>query len=339
MAKTIGWDVGGAHLKAVLLEADGQVAGVMQLACPLWRGLEHLEQAVDQVLAGCDDATHHAITMTGELADIFTNRHQGVVQICHVMQRKLAPATVSIYAGNKGFVNVAQAERQVADIASMNWLATAQLAAQQHPQGLLVDMGSTTTDIIALKDGAPQPQGWTDAQRMASEALVYTGVVRTPVMAVVQRVPFNGQMQRVAAEHFATMADVYRLTGKLSEQYDVSDTADGAGKTQQDSARRLARMVGRDVDDAPMIAWIALAHYIANAQMQDVIASVQRMAEPVSGPLIGAGAGRFVVQGIARKMVRDYVDFADLVPGELNEKNWAAVCAPAYAVARLSLLP
>lgn len=52
--------------------------------------------------------------------------------------------------------------------------------------------------------------------------------------------------------------------------------------------------------------------------------------------MIGAGVGRFVVKQIAKKMGRNYIDFADLVQGEPNEKDWAAVCAPAYAVAYLA---
>ena len=45
----IGWDVGGAHLKAVRIDAKGKLA-VMQVYCPLWRGLDALSAAIDQVL-------------------------------------------------------------------------------------------------------------------------------------------------------------------------------------------------------------------------------------------------------------------------------------------------
>lgn len=336
MSERIGWDIGGAHLKAALLDDVGKAVGVVQLACPLWRGMEHLEQAVDEVLRRFGNPIQHAVTMTGELADIFSNRHQGVVQICQIMQRKLAPSELNIYAGEHGFIDPSQVAALTASIASMNWLASAQFVAQQCRNGVFVDIGSTTTDIVALHDGKAEPQGRTDAQRLTTDELIYRGVVRTPVMAVVQRVPFNGQMQRVVAEYFATMADVYRLTGALPEQHDMSDTADGAGKTQLDSARRLARMVGRDVEDALMLAWQALAHYIANTQAHDITTGIKRVSgEAENTPLIGAGAGRFVVKQIAKKLAREYVDFADLVPGDEPEKDWAAVCAPAYAVARL----
>lgn len=339
MSERIGWDIGGAHLKAVRLDDTGAVADVIQLPCPVWRGLDHLEQAITQVLQRFGHSAQHAVTMTAELADIFPNRHQGVISICQLMQQHTAKhqARLGIYAGTHGFVAADQVEPLTASIASMNWLASAQFAASQCTHGVFVDMGSTTTDIVVLREGQAQPQGNTDGQRLATEELIYSGVVRTPVMAIVQRVPFNGEMQRVAAEYFATMADVYRLTGALPEQHDMSDTADGAGKTQLESARRLARMVGRDVEEAPMLAWLALSHYIANAHLQDIMAGIQRVSAAMDdAPLIGAGAGRFVVRAIAKRMKREYVDFADLLQGEPMQKDWAAVCAPAYAVAHLA---
>ena len=134
--------------------------------------------------------------------------------------------------------NPRQYRDRAAEIASANWLASAQFAARRCGDGVFVDMGSTTTDIVALRGDRVQAQGMSDAERLASNELVYTGIVRTPVMAVVQRVPFNGAMQRIAAEHFATMADVHRLRGHLDEAHDMAETADGAGKSPVDSARR-----------------------------------------------------------------------------------------------------
>ena len=69
------------------------------------------------------------------------------------------------------------------------------------------------------------PSGSTEGE------LLYTGVVRTPVMAVAQTAPFSGRMQRIAAERFATMADVWRLTGDLPGDADPYPTADQRGKS------------------------------------------------------------------------------------------------------------
>jgi probable H4MPT-linked C1 transfer pathway protein len=336
----VGWDVGGAHLKVARLDATGKALAVEQFSCQLWRGMERLEQAVESAIGTLGNAARHVITMTGELADIFASRHEGVVEISSTMQRLLPNTNQQFFAGASGLIAATQVAQHTTQIASANWLASAQFIArkfpQQLPQAILVDMGSTTTDIVAVQNGRPQAQALTDAARLTTGELVYSGLIRTPVMAVVQRVPFNGQMQRIAAEHFATMADVYRLTGKLAAEYDMSDTADGSGKSLQESARRLARMVGRDVDDAPLLAWQALAHFIASAQLQDISAAVQTVAASLASatPIVGAGVGRQIVRQVAHKSARPYVDFAELVQGDASD--WAAVCAPAYSVAWLA---
>jgi len=121
--------------------------------------------------------------------------------------------------------------------------ASAAFTALKAERGVLIDIGSTTTDIIRFGGGRVQYQGYTDGERLRSEELVYTGALRTPIMAVAERVPFAGKWQRLTAEPFATMADAYGLLGRLGER--GRETQDGAGTAPEDCARRIARMLGR----------------------------------------------------------------------------------------------
>jgi probable H4MPT-linked C1 transfer pathway protein len=359
----IGWDVGGAHLKAALLDTKGKLQHVVQVPCALWRGLSELEAAVDEVLGIFQVSSQfHAITMTGELVDLFPNRQTGVQAISQVMEAKLNGAKL-FYAGGQfyagalhadfsGFVTADQVSQHWQHIASANWLASAgyvahrlqQINSTQH--ALLVDIGSTTTDLILLEDNQPVCKGFTDASRMQTQELVYTGVVRTPLMAVAQEIRFEQQMTSVAAEYFATTADVYRLTGDLLAEDDMADTADGKEKTLLASARRIARMIGHDVDDAPMDAWARLAQEFKSQQMvrlQEVIKKqlcnykVQQMQ---TFSIIGAGVGSFLVKEIATAMNIHYLGVAELI--ELNANSatetgrWASNCLPAFAVAKLA---
>ncbi len=57
-------------------------------------------------------------------------------------------------------------------------------------------------------------------------------------------------MQRLAAGHFANMADVRRILGELPDGVDQHDTLDGHGKTINESVTRFARCFGRDAIDA-----------------------------------------------------------------------------------------
>lgn len=338
---TLGWDLGGAHLKAVLIQEGGCVMQAFQQPCPLWRGLDYLEQAVATIMSRLETPPQrHAVTMTGELADIFPNRDAGVQLLTECMERCLGAVDMRIYAGAAGFIGADSIHAHMQAIASANWHASAAFLAAQVGDGLLVDIGSTTTDLILLHRGQPAAIGYSDAERLQSEEMVYTGVVRTPVMAVAQRLPFAGEWQRLAAEHFATMADVYRLTGELPEGYDMAETADRAGKTDMESARRLARMVGRDLESATMAQWRQMAFAVRSQQLRVLQAALERNLSrallPGDAPLVGAGAGRFLVRELAQGLRRPYMDAAALIPVSGAAAEWASVCLPAYAVAWLS---
>lgn len=341
---SIGWDIGGAHLKAVQIDAAGIVLAAHQVYCPLWRGSPELARAFDEVLSlfllpKMVKEYHHFITMTGELADIFENRHAGVLQIAQLAQQKLG-AHCKFYAGEKGFVQLAQVAENTAHIASMNWLASLQYVAQEMPQALFLDIGSTTTDIALICDGKPQVQGFTDVARMHTDELVYTGVVRTPLMAVAQKISFNGNMVNVAAEHFATTADVYTLTGDLPLTENMAETADGAEKSIEASAKRLARMVGMDSADAPLGVWRNLAYAFKHAQLEQIKQAVLRQLSLLDDGqelcVIGAGAGGFLAELLAQQLGVKYKSIANVIPAINKEaQNMAALCFPAYAVARL----
>src|SRR5262249_45507514 len=220
----------------------------VQLPCRLWLGMEELARALGEALRQLRPSRRHGVTMTGELADLFADRAEGVARLSRAMAETLAGEDLRIYAGREGFVTTPGEHWRA--VASANWHASARLLATQRPQALFIDIGSTTTDIVPLHDGQVAALGYADDERMVSEELVYTGATRTPVMAVAESVPFGGQRQRLMAEHFATMADVHRLTGELPDDTDPLPTAHCRPKKAGDSARRPARQLGRDLRTA-----------------------------------------------------------------------------------------
>lgn len=339
----IGWDIGGAHIKAAHLNTHGQIVKVYQLACPLWKGLSQLQQAVQQIIQDLSPAQYsHAITMTGELVDLFANRDDGVQQIIAAMTSLLADSELFIFAGQQGFLPASQVENQhYAAIASANWLASATFAAQKLGSGLFVDIGSTTTDILLLHQGHVLTEAYTDYQRLISQELVYTGVVRTAVMAVAQTAVDDGKQIGLMAEYFATMADVYRVTGELNEAHDQIDSADGAEKTVLASSRRLSRMIGCDFYADELPRWRRFADNLRAQQLEKIYRACQYrlslqndFAKDV--PLVGAGVGQFLVRELAELLGNDYVDFATFIPEPLMPSGLStADCAPAVAVACL----
>ena len=341
----VGWDIGGAHLKACLLNQDAQIVNIWQLPCPVWRGLDELHQCMQQVTQELTLHVHnqplaHAVTMTAELVDLFENRMDGVEQIAQAIAQWIPQA--KLYAGKQGFVDISQAHLYASLIASANWMASAQLAAKHYAQVLLVDIGSTTTDFIYVRDGQVQNIGMDDAHRLQEDELLYSGVVRTPLMALTPRIEWMGKQTNVAAEYFATTADVYRLTGELAAHHDLAATADGKDKSMKASFRRLARMVGADVESADTQVWLALAQAFRAAQLQLLQQSLARLVHrhniPQQLALLGVGAGAFLVKQLAMDSQRDFLSPEQLISTQDQDLlDLAMMCFPAYAVAKLAL--
>ncbi|WP_139826231.1 hydantoinase/oxoprolinase family protein [Derxia lacustris] len=355
----VGWDVGGAHVKAALAR-DGRIVDIVQWPCPLWQGLDHLDHAIEATLARWPAARHalHAVTMTGEMTDLFANREAGVVGIASHMQTALGPGLL-LYAGPERWIAPAQAQAHWHAVASANWLASAELVARNLRDALLVDIGSTTTDLIAVRDGkvlslgrppaalaGAHDAGRDDVSRLASGELVYLGVVRTPLCALARRIAFGGRDLNVMNEFFATSADVFRLTGELDPEHDQHAPADNGAKTAEATRARLARMVGLDARDASEDAWLGFAREWRRAFVDELRFNLGRVLAaaglPASAPLVAAGCGSFLVEGLAQAGGRHVLGFErmarldrPLSAVDEQRSRWARVCAPSVAVALL----
>jgi probable H4MPT-linked C1 transfer pathway protein len=294
-------------------------------------------KAFDQAKERMGRADCHAITMTAELADTFSSRAEGVERIAALASRAFAGSPARLYAGRAGFVQLDRANQHVEDIASANWHASAALVAGRA-SALFIDMGSTTTDIVPVANGAIAARGYTDAKRLTAGELVYTGLVRGFIMATAARAPFDGVWTPLVNENFANMADVHRILGSLPDGADQMTTADGREKTIAASRARLARTVGRDATDADDAAWEALARWFAEAQMRAIIDGAMLVASAGRVPpeVVGAGIGAGVVREVARRLGCAYVPFESLLDVAPEARDATSQCAPAAALALLA---
>jgi probable H4MPT-linked C1 transfer pathway protein len=340
----LGWDIGGAHVKACLLE-DGALRDVAQWPCPLWQGMQHLDAVLDMARSrwsgAWDAGLVHAATMTGELADVFPDREDGVARIAECLAQSLGPSLV-LFDAQGGWRLPREVAGRWRGIASANWCATARVLAPRAVDAVLVDIGSTTTDLVALRGGRVAAEAGSDTERLATGELVYQGVVRTPLCALAPRVPWRGRMVNVMNELFATTADVYRLTGELAPTHDQAATADGRGKDVPATRQRLARMLGCDAADAGESEWLALARWWKDAQLREIRWNLDRVCAGAglagSVPLIGAGCGAFLAAHLARDGGRPFLRYAEvaLPAADAALAAWADVCAPAVSVALLA---
>lgn len=366
--KVIGWDIGGAHVKASLL-VGGRIADIVQWPTPMWQGLEHLDRAVAAIRARWPQfgAAHHSVTMTAEMADLFPNREAGVLAIASRVGEQLG-SEVRFFAGEAGWAKLDAVAEHWEAIASANWLATARMVALRHPDALLVDIGSTTTDLIPIAAGQPAPVGRSDAARLASGELVYLGVVRTPLCALARRIPFDGTYINVMNEFFATTADIFRLTGELDPEHDQYPPADGGSKDTAATCQRLARMIGRDARDASEADWREFAGHWRRAMTAEIARNVSRVesriaavrtspptaesgrpadsitrgtdagqasADATRAPIVGAGCGLCLARSLADRLGRAFLPFDALIDADAACRKWVATCAPAVAVAVL----
>lgn len=338
----VGWDVGGAHVKAALLR-DGRLEDVRQWPCALWQGLHLLDAVIDDAWARWPQArdageAHHAVTLTGEMVDLFEHREAGVVQLTRHLAHRLGPR-LRLFCCSGEWLDDGEAAGRWAELASANWAATARLVAALVGTATLVDIGSTTTDIVPLAGGDLRSAVGTDAERLQSGELVYHGVVRTPLCALTQRIRFRGTQYNVMNEWFATTADAYRLTGELDPAHDQHPAADGGGKDAAGSSRRIARMIGHDARDGSLAGWREFAREWRGHQIALLRTELRRVegrspgAE--AGPLIAAGCGHFLVRTLAQGLGRACIGFDELIEAPSDLRGWAGVCAPAVAVAVL----
>jgi (4-(4-[2-(gamma-L-glutamylamino)ethyl]phenoxymethyl)furan-2-yl)methanamine synthase len=331
----IGWDIGGAHLKAARVK-DGRVEAVVQAATPLWLGLDSLESAFDVLCAQLGRADRHVITMTGELCDAFPSRREGVAGLAAIAANHIAPSIPMIYAGRAGFVELGKAAARAADIASANWHASAALVALRLRDALFIDIGSTTADLIPIVAGKVAAVGYSDAERLVSGELVYTGMTRSFVMSLACRAPFRGAWTSLMNEYFASSADVHRILGDLPDDADKMSTADGREKTVEASRARLARMIGREADEGADSEWTGLAAWFAEAQIRQITDAaslrLSRNDMAVAAPVVAAGVGEGLAAEAARRLRRPCLGFSSLIAAPAE----ASHCAPAVAVALLN---
>jgi (4-(4-[2-(gamma-L-glutamylamino)ethyl]phenoxymethyl)furan-2-yl)methanamine synthase len=287
-------DIGGANTKAAW--CDGTT---VSRPLEIWRDREGLVAVLRQL--GPADAV--AVTMTAELSDAFRTKREGVAFVLDAVEEVFGDPRVLTTGGE--LISVAEARGRPWDVAAANWVATALAVAEEHPDALLIDVGSTTADVIPIAGGRVAATGHDDMARLLAGELVYTGVVRTNLAAIAPRVPVRGGWCPVASELFAISGDVHLVLGHV-EAYD-GPTPDGRPATVEFARERIARLVCSDVDQLEDAEIDAIAAYLHGEQVRQIAEAAARHAE---APIVAAGTGAFLAREVAARLGREVVDTA-----------------------------
>jgi len=339
MTAIVGWDIGAANVKAAGLfqeQAGDALERVASRPFEIWRGKDLLPEVLQEVfniVVGAEPPQAMAVTMTAELSDIFASKREGVLFVFEKVEEVFAGQEIYAFSLSGEFVPLKEARCHPLDFAASNWLASAQWIADHFANCLIVDIGSTTTDIIPILDGKVAAGGRTDTERLSSGELVFTGALRTNLAAIVQSVPVAGRICRVASEYFAVSGDVHLILGNLTPVDYKCTTPDGREPSVDSARARIARLVCADIEMLSAEEIDELARYVHEKQILQIRSGMEQVTSRLPRlrkyPVIVLGAGAFLGMRAAESIGLDMLK----LPGDWEQKNLAA--APSLAVAHL----
>lgn len=336
--RVLGFDIGGANIKATT--DDGQSASIF---FPMWQRPDDLAESLVAIARRMKPCDCWAVTMTGEMADAFYDRHVGVK---HIAQQTIRAAEevgcmdVRFYSVDGSFLKIDEVLGQPDQVASANWHALSLWAAQEiDSPALLIDVGSTTTDIIPILPATVATTSRTDFDRLAAGELVYIGGSRTPVCSLVSHLPFRGKMVPVMREVFATTDDCALVLGWSDEAVDDRMTSDGGPRTVTAAVNRLARMIGLDHRGVTLDDARSIASSVVESASASILDAIERQPPLHLNRWILSGhtAEYFLSASLARSSSIRVERLADRLGPELSRVGPALACAKLISKSRQQL--
>jgi probable H4MPT-linked C1 transfer pathway protein len=327
MTGVLGLDVGGANTKAAW--AGAGPARTVSRPFEVWRDRDALAGVLRDAAAAVGDGAPAAVglTMTAELSDAFATKREGVRFVLGAAEAAFGETPLLALTTIGELVAADAARQRPLDLAAANWVASALAVARAYDDALMIDVGSTTADVIPVAAGRVAARGRTDLDRLLAGELVYTGALRTNAAAIAAAVPVRGRSCPVAAERFAIAGDAHLVLGHLAPDANTCPTPDGRPATVECSRARLARLVCADLEQLAPGEVDAIAAFLHEAQVARIEAAVRSVASrlPRAGVVL-LGEGAFLGRAAAARLGLEEL----APPAELSGGG-----GPAAALARL----
>jgi (4-(4-[2-(gamma-L-glutamylamino)ethyl]phenoxymethyl)furan-2-yl)methanamine synthase len=329
MGGVIGLDVGGANTKAVW--RNGVERRTVSRPFEVWRDRDALATVLRDVVAGVAPGPVEAValTTTAELSDAFRTKREGVGFVLDAAEAALGGSLLLAFTTAGEVVPFAEARARAPEVAAANWVASALAVTVVYPDAVMIDVGSTTTDVVPIAAGRLVAAGRSDLERLLAGELLYTGALRTNLAAIAPRVPVREGWCPVASELFATSADVHLILDYLGPGAYTCPTPDGRPATVEFARERVARLVCADADQMTAAEIDAIAGFLHAEQVRQIEAAVRRVSGRLEGdpPVVPLGVGAFLAREAAERMGRAVVE----LPWSAAERD----AAPAAALAEL----
>ncbi len=309
--KILGFDIGGANTKSVLVQVTGDslaVVGYESRYFPVW---QKTREDLPSLLVDVGNELRYSkgipvcASITAELSDAYATKREGVLHVVSSIQQAFPGAQIAIFTIDGTFKTPSEIANNPLPAAAANWVATSECVAERYPDCILIDIGSTTVDIIPIVGGKIATQGRTDLQRLLNHELVYTGVLRATIPSISHSVPFRGMRCPVSFEKFATMADVHLILNHISEYQYTSETADGRAPTLDLSYARLARILCADLEEVTHDDVNKFARFLNKKQVHLIAHAINEVISkfPSHLPFVLTGLGADILGTPACKKV------------------------------------
>ena len=288
--KIAGFDIGGANTDLAIIDFEGEEIKNIEVDfayLPMWSNNDDLSRVLMELIekiCPVSEIDAVGISMTAELVDAYDTKKEGVLDVVKKCEETFDCPIA--YVGIDGMLSKEEIMETPLKAAAANWIATVQIATLISDNCIFIDTGSTTTDIIPIKDGKECAIGKSDFERSATGELVYTGTLRTNLASFLDKVELNGKEYRIASELFAQTADVYTVLDLIKPEDYVCDTFDGDGKSKVECAQRIARVVCADLDMLSMDDIVELSKFIHKKQIEQIADGLKQVVETQNLDLI-----------------------------------------------------
>ncbi len=332
----IGWDIGGAHTKISIINSKKVKTRVFNIE--LWnnKGLSNIQKIINDKDIIPKNALH-CITLSGEMCDIFSSRIKGINTLLSLFKQSALNAY--IYTNNG--INKLSSLRNVKNAASMNWLATAEYVSKYIEDIIIIDVGSTTTDFMIIKNNKILNKRVDDFSGLKNDELLYLGCLRTPIYAITNEIKDSKNIYKIIPENFSSLADIYQIMKVVNPKDDYSRRLDGRSKTLLNSYKRISRSFGFDYSNYHKNFVERLCRKIMNVHIDKMYISLQKIIKKNSYKnnnvkITSIGVGDQIVENMVKRNNLKYVDMITILQNcPVKYNSCTLMHFPSFAVASL----
>ena len=322
----IGFDIGGSNIKFAVITPCGEkyvARGGIVNAPFMSMELEHI---VNQFLSGVQDDISHIGVITSYPVSCGDQR-EGMEKIVNLFQ-KVVPEKPVFFIDFESRMYPLQ-EVMSADparFAMSNFFGSAYLGSKIRSNTVVMDTGSTSTDILLIRDNRPVAigQDTNSIGRQLTGEMTWTGVLFTPVSSLTEYVPLRGRLVK-GNPRGGTASDVYNII-YYEKMRDLLGTYEIKQKEKDRYALNLASLFLCDLKNIGPDEIENAARYVSVKHVE-VVAGF--LLQVLSYHKMHVKDTDFVLMGIGKDILLKKVlnlldvdqsrifDAADFIPGDL----------------------